>query len=1247
MKSFFWVIGIKLFLMAIIPVQAATIYVDLNCATPTSPYGDWSTAATNIQDAIDTAAAGDVVLVTNGVYATGGKVMFGDLTNRVALDKAITVQSVNGPWFTTIMGNGATNGTAAVRCAWVTNGAELNGFTLTAGATRTSGDQTNLLSGGGALCLSNALLRNCLVISNLSQVFGGGLSQGTAINTAIIGNRSSATGSGAAYAALLNCTVVSNWLSAATFQCRHTNTIVYHNITAANYSGGTFAFSCTTPAPGGIGNITSAPLLFADSVHLTSTSPCRSAGTNLATGLDIDGQAWSNPPSIGCDEWRDEPTIVYQPRIQQSVTPIGFNVSVLVAGQSPFMCYWTRNGTLIENDSHFTQANSTNLVALGISDLDVGDYRVVVSNTFGMTTSAVARLTIRYVDAASPAPAFPYLSWSTAASTIQDAINAAVEGDLVLVTNGVYAAGGRVMAGDLTNRIALTKALAVRSVNGPFVTTIRGNGATNGTAAVRCAWLTNRAMLHGFTLTAGATRTTGDTASLQSGGGVWCASTNALVANCIIRSNTAVSYGSGFFQGRLQNSYVLGNLNAGAIVNSDVINCTVVSNGFFGILQIAPGVCRVTNTIVYHDTRNPPTGQFNYSCVPSVSSGPGNITNPPVFQADMIHLAAVSPCRGAGTSVGSGTDLFGQSWASPPSMGCAEWLANPAFELQPILTLTNNPGGFAISFKPSGQEPFSYYWYRDGTLLSDDGHFSGATTTNLTVRKILESDAGQYWVAVSNSFGVVTSQVAPLVIHFVSAAGSSPLPPYTNWSSAATRIQDAIDTAQSGEIVLVTNGVYNTGGKIMSGDLLNRVAIDKQLTVLSVGGYRQTIIEGAWDASTNGPSSIRGVWLTNGATLKGFTVRNGATRGGNSLSYELQCGGGVWAASTNATALNCLLTNNASRWYGGGAFRGVLRNCIVTGNRTDSLSSSGGGGAAGASLFNCSVLNNYVVASFGPTSGAGTYGCHVRNSIVVHNMYITFPLAFPSGEANYNAGSGGVFAGSMAYSCCFPPVSGAGNITAYPDFLDVEFHLPAQSPTRGMGSNLYASGEDMDGEPWANPPSMGADEVIDANLIGPISLALSVAPDTNTLANPLYHYLYFIASLTGHVSRVDWDFGDGVVVTNGNFYPSHSWTNPGSYTVTSTVYNNDNPTGVSASLVINVFPIVAPTLQFGTLDTGGFKFSFPVQAYGIYAVQYATNLIPPITWQTLHLIFPNTNGSTYITDPAWTNAARFYRVMVR
>src|SRR5262249_9688242 len=83
---------------------AAIRYVDVNSASPTPPYSNWITAATTIQDAVDVAVAGDQVLVTNGVYETGGRVVAGALTNRVVVNKSITIRSVNGAAATVIRG---------------------------------------------------------------------------------------------------------------------------------------------------------------------------------------------------------------------------------------------------------------------------------------------------------------------------------------------------------------------------------------------------------------------------------------------------------------------------------------------------------------------------------------------------------------------------------------------------------------------------------------------------------------------------------------------------------------------------------------------------------------------------------------------------------------------------------------------------------------------------------------------------------------------------------------------------------------------------------------------------------------------------------------------------------------------------------------------------------------------------------------------------------------------------------------
>ena len=211
-------------------------------------------------------------------------------------------------------------------------------------------------------------------------------------------------------------------------------------------------------------------------------------------------------------------------------------------------------------------------------------------------------------------------------------------------------------------------------------------------------------------------------------------------------------------------------------------------------------------------------------------------------------------------------------------------------------------------------------------------------------------------------------------VRYVDANSANPTPPYTAWATAARVIQDAVNAAAPGDEIVVTNGLYATGGRAVHGTMTNRVAVDKPLTLRSAKGPQFTIIQGYQvPGTTNGDGAIRCVYLANGASLSGFTLTNGATRIWDE-QHRQDSGGGVWCESATAVISNCLLVGNSAWSSGGGALGGTLNNCTLTGN-----SAYGGGGAAGSTLNNCTLTGNSA------DDGGGARGGTLNNCTLTGN----------------------------------------------------------------------------------------------------------------------------------------------------------------------------------------------------------------------------------------------------------------------
>jgi hypothetical protein len=249
-----------------------------------------------------------------------------------------------------------------------------------------------------------------------------------------------------------------------------------------------------------------------------------------------------------------------------------------------------------------------------------------------MVCCAAAPITTRaatlYVWQDSPSPVPPYTSWATAATNIQDAVDAAQEGDLALVTNGAYAS------------VWVSTALTLQSVNGPGVTLINAliNGGDGG-----CVYLTNGAVLAGFTLTNGVA---------EAGGGVYCEA-SAVVSNCILSGNVSDGASFGFYSG------------GGGAYGGTLDNCTLSGNSTFGgsawdgngggAWQSTLNNCTLTGNMVQDST----DGGGAYECLLNNCT----LTSNSVFQLELgegggASLCTLNNCTLTGNSAYSGGGAY-------------------------------------------------------------------------------------------------------------------------------------------------------------------------------------------------------------------------------------------------------------------------------------------------------------------------------------------------------------------------------------------------------------------------------------------------------------------------------------------------------------------------------------------------------------------------------------------------------------
>lgn len=330
----------------------------------------------------------------------------------------------------------------------------------------------------------------------------------------------------------------------------------------------------------------------------------------------------------------------------------------------------------------------------------------------------------------------------------------------------------------------------------------------------------------------------------------------------------------------------------------------------------------------------------------------------------------------------------------------------------------------------------------------DAGSNSNAPATDLDgVSRPVDGDTDGYAYADMGCYELNAASLPKT--YYVDASRPDDSGDGMSWETAKKVIQSAVDLAADEDTVLVTNGVYSSGGMVAPGwysysyynywtnsFLLNRVCIAKAIIVRSVNGTSSTIIRGG--------ASIRCAYLMPGAVLDGFTLIGGsAVPQGDLMTWLDFCGGGA-LLMTNAVLTNCRVTENDGTSVGGvfGWGGGTLDNCLVDKND--------GGGI----LMEMGILNSCTIAGNSSTNGYGSGG--INGSDLTLNDCIVWGNIGSLGESNFSEYISAV----VRYTCSSPLMSGEGNICADPMLVDSansNFQLQAGSPCINAGNNSYVS----------------------------------------------------------------------------------------------------------------------------------------------------------------------------------------------
>ena len=254
----------------------------------------------------------------------------------------------------------------------------------------------------------------------------------------------------------------------------------------------------------------------------------------------------------------------------------------------------------------------------------------------------------------------------------------------------------------------------------------------------------------------------------------------------------------------------------------------------------------------------------------------------------------------------------------------------------------------------------------------------------------------------------------------------------------------------------------------------------------------------------------------------------------------------------NAIVANCIIrNNNAGDWGGGVNFyyvgNSILRNSLIINNTSDE--GAGVYGYDGAIVQNCTIAGNSAISDGGGVKFEGT-APSIINSVIYNND------ATDTNHLNYTDLIG-------TYCCTYPQLSGTGNITNPPGFVDLnnyDFHLLTNSPCVNTGNNQawMSNSTDLDDNDRI------INSTVDMGCYELGGLICCFTADITTGGKPLtVNFTSYVSGTNTESIYYYWDFDNNGVIDEEGLAadsPFYTYTNSGTYTVKLSVKNVYNET---------------------------------------------------------------------------------------